>query len=73
MAQYFGSLQGQRGEATRLGSKASGLTVTAASWDGAIRVDLFERDGENHYRVVEQKWHGAGRERIIAEGIIGKT
>lgn len=72
MAHFYGSLQGQRGEATRLGSKASGLHITAASWHGAIEVELFERDGVDHYRVVERKWHGAGRERTIAEGVLGE-
>lgn len=71
MAHFFGSLQGQRGEATRLGSKASGLQITAASWNGAIHVELFERDGKDYFVVRESKWHGSGKERVIAEGEIG--
>jgi hypothetical protein len=30
MAHYYGTLQGQAGEATRLGNKRSGLTTVAA-------------------------------------------
>lgn len=38
MAQFLGSVQGQRGEATRLGSKVSGLEVRANGWNSGVRV-----------------------------------
>ena len=73
MAHFYGSIQGQRGEATRLGNKNSGLQVTAASWDGAISVHLEydEATGRNRFTVREQRWHGCGTERVLATGIIG--
>ena len=38
MAQFIGILQGQRGEVTRLGGKASGLRVVANGWDSGVKV-----------------------------------
>lgn len=44
MAALRGTLQGNRGETSRLGSKASGITARLNTWNGAITVDL-EADG----------------------------
>lgn len=69
MAHFYGTIKGARGEASRLGSKASGLKVVAASWDGAIEVVLdVDSKGHNTFRVMEREWHGSGRNRLIAEG-----
>lgn len=54
MAHFRGVVEGSRGSESRLGSKASGLAVVAQSWDGQIRVDLFDRDGVDHVRIVAQ-------------------
>lgn len=41
MASFFGRIVGQRGPgATRLGSAASGITVSAQSWVGSVTVAL---------------------------------
>jgi hypothetical protein len=34
-------MQGQRGEASRLGSKKSGLTARLSGWQGAVQVNVF--------------------------------
>ena len=70
MANFFGSVKGARGEATRLGH--SELQTVAASWKGAISVYLYELDGKTRYRVSQQPWHGQGVSRIVGEGIIGE-
>lgn len=41
MAHFYGTIRGQRGEASRLGGKASGLTTYAASWQGAVPGELY--------------------------------
>ena len=41
MSHFYGTLQGNRGEATRCGTKNSGLVTYAASWSGAIRTHLW--------------------------------
>lgn len=40
MAQYIGYVQGSRRETSRLGSKNSGLTVTANAWNIGITAEL---------------------------------
>lgn len=41
MAKFFGTVQGGRGQATRLGHASTGLRVTAQSWDGSIVVQMY--------------------------------
>lgn len=38
MAQFRGTVQGNRGEASRLGNKSSGLTVTCNGWNMGVKV-----------------------------------
>jgi hypothetical protein len=71
MARFFGSTQGERGEAHRLGHRS--MNVTAASWKGAIQVQLWiDDDGVEHYRVERTSWQGSGRDkaRVIEEGVL---
>jgi len=41
MSHFYGTLQGNRGEATRCGTKKSGIETYAASWKGAIRCHTY--------------------------------
>lgn len=68
MAQFRGTIQGFRGETSRLGSIDSGLHVTAASWQGAVRVDLFVANGVDIACVRLEPHHGKGTSRILYEG-----
>ena len=52
MAHFRGYVEGGRGEASRLGTKSSGITVVAQSWEGQIRVTLHEQDGEDWATVT---------------------
>lgn len=40
MSHYYGRLQGHRGEATRCGTKKSGVRVVARSWNIEARTDI---------------------------------
>ena len=40
MATFYGQISGNRGTASRLGTKTSGLTVSAQSWDGSVITQL---------------------------------
>lgn len=75
MSHFYGTLQGQAGEATRRGSKNSGVATIAASFKGAIKVDLWydEADGKDHFLIFQQPWHGAGVSELIADGVIGES
>lgn len=72
MSHFYGTLQGARGEATRLANKKSGLVTHAAGWQGAIRVDVRHDDeGKDRYRVQLVPWKGSGgTSRVLAEGIL---
>jgi hypothetical protein len=59
MSHFYGTVRGQSsGEATRRGSRNSGLRVTAASWQGAVYTYLWHDDetGKDHYRVELGPW-----------------
>lgn len=74
MAHFFGSVNGQsRNEASRLGSKRSGLSVVAASWQGAVEVSLNhnERTGIDQCCVSLRPWHGAGTHISLYRGPVG--
>lgn len=70
MAHFYGSVQGSRGQAHRAGGRASGLNVTAASWEGAVQVRLFFNEETNSDWCVVSlgRWHGRGSERVLYRG-----
>lgn len=70
MSEFYGIVKGNRGEATRCGNRFSGMYTIAASWKGAIRVNLYEEDGVIKYRVARTPWHNKGDFKILAEGIL---
>ena len=74
MAHFYGQLQGSRGEVTRLGSKNSGIETTVASWEGALRVELWHdpEEGTDLFLVRQIQWqNGAGVTETVAKGIVG--
>lgn len=73
MSHFYGTMQGSRGQATRCGTKVSGIEVVAAGWGGAIRTTLFvNSEGQDCYLVEQIAWKGAGEYKKLAEGIVGE-
>lgn len=70
MSHFYGVIQGNRGEATRGGSKASGFSATAASWQGSVRVHLYEDAGTDFARITLEPWQGQGASRFLYDGPI---
>lgn len=70
MAHFFGSVKGQRGEASRLGSKRSDLQTTSASWQGSVDVRLYydAETGRDMAHVTLQPWRGSGEHRELYHG-----
>lgn len=68
MAHFYGTIQGARGEASRLGHKSSGLSVKAASWQGAVSVYLYHDNGVDCARVSLTTHHNAGVNRVLYDG-----
>ena len=52
MAQYRATIQGMRGEASRLGSKASGMYVTVDGWHVGVRIQANHMQGEDVLHVT---------------------
>ncbi len=74
MAQFYGTLLGSHGQASRLGGKASGLNTIAASWNGGIEVSIHynSETGEDRFCIYQTPWHGQGINELIATGFLRK-
>ena len=70
MAQFYGTIKGAHGEASRLGHKKSGLDTYAASWQGAVSVRLWRdaKTGQDMARVELTTHHGEGVHRSLYRG-----
>lgn len=73
MARFFGTVQGNRGQATRLGH--SHLQVTAQSWSGDVTVHLSKVMDED-YVCINVREHGGdpspGRSKQLYYGPISR-
>jgi len=72
MAQYRGMIQGQRGYATRLGNKNTGLTVEAQSWEGKVVVELHHDGTEDRCTVSLAPHMGEGVNIVLYNGPVGR-
>lgn len=75
MSHFYGIVRGQaKTEATRTGSKNSGLGMTAASRQGAVTVELREVDGKDWVMICLTPWQGQGMHKVLYAGRIdGRT
>lgn len=68
MSYFYGTVSGAaKTTATRRGYRSSGLRTTAASWQGAVRVSLEERNGKDFAVIQLIPWHGRGVTRVLCE------
>lgn len=74
MAHFRGTVKGGRGMASRLGHKTTGLSVTARSWSGEVRVNLYfdKKSGEDHARIDVYGRNG-GHVKTLYHGPIERT
>ena len=70
MSHFYGTCQGHRGEATRCGTRDSGMITSCASWRGAVKCYAYEKDGNDWVRVSLMPWNGAGLSHVLYEGPI---
>ena len=70
MAHFWSRIRGARGEASRCGTRDSGMESVVASWEGAVSVTLWHDAARGHdYAVVKLiPWHGKGVERVLYDG-----
>lgn len=66
MARYQASIQGSRGEASRLGSPSSGITAMARGWEGGAKVVMWEgEDGEDYISISVGPHSNVGQVTIV--------
>ena len=69
MAHFYGIVEGQaKAQATRRGTRNSGLKTIAASWQGSVHVDLYESDGTDYAVVSLEPWRGTGTSHELYRG-----
>ena len=72
MSYFYGTIKGAKGEASRCGSKNSGMVTNCASWKGAIRCSAYIRaDGTDCILVEKVLWRGVGEYKVLYNGPIG--
>ncbi len=61
MARFRGTIWGNRGEASRLGTPASGLDVTCNGWQGGVKVHAsVDAEGNDVFQVYATGGSGYG-------------
>lgn len=65
MAQFRASISGQRGEASRLGSKNSGITAYVNGWTAGVRVIAEHVDGKDRFGVYRTNGSGYGEPQAM--------
>lgn len=63
MSHYYGTVKGNRGSANRCGTRESGITAAARSYNGSVIVDLSYHEGDkcdmvSLYLSEESSTHG---------------
>lgn len=53
MAQFYGSMQGNRGETTHMGTKDSGMEAHIRGWDIGVYVQIHHIDGKDVIKVFK--------------------
>lgn len=51
MSHFYGYLQGNRGEATRCGSRDSGIRAHIRSWSHDVKMWLHDNDGKDELTI----------------------
>ena len=74
MAYFYGTIQGTGKDVTKRSGKLTGLVTYAASFNGAIQVDLIydEKTGKDIVIIEQIPWIGKGKQRILYKGILGE-
>ena len=68
MAKFYGTVQGGRGKATRLGH--NDLRVSAQSYSGSVIVQLYQQDDEDKCRIMVGNGSTAVCALVLYEGPI---
>ena len=73
MAHFYAAIKGTRGEASRLGTKVSGIRGTTTGWNAGVRVWGEHRNGKDHFEIYTTTGsNGNGGDVYIGEVIEGQ-
>lgn len=68
MAHFYASIQGNRGEATRMGSKGSGISGHIRGWNVGARVTCSHENDKDVVRIYKTTGSaGYGQDELVAE------
>jgi hypothetical protein len=70
MARFRGTIMGNRGGASRLGTDGSGLRVTANGWDAGVVIEAGVQDGMDVFHVYKTGGSNGGSETVKLATII---
>lgn len=75
MSRFYASIHGNRGEATRQGTEASGITGHIRGWEVGIKVEGFVNgEGNDAFRVYLTGGSGHfGKHKLIGEFTEGEV
>ena len=66
MSHFYANIKGSRGEATRCGTKASGMEGHIRGWDLGVHVTLVNTDsGEDRVAVYLTAGSNGGKDRYL--------
>ncbi len=66
-AHFYASVTGNKGTVSRLGTKQSGITAVAASWEGCVKSFVYRNESrdEDWVSVTLGEWRGKGARPAI--------
>lgn len=69
MARFYGSMQGNRGVVTRIGTPSSGISGHLRGWDVGVRIEIQDVDGHDVIRVYQTDGSNGSQssDKLIAE------
>jgi hypothetical protein len=73
MAHFYATIEGNRGQVSRMGTANSGIISYTASWEGSVRVQLRHNPdtGVDEALVSLEPWQGRGTSRVLYDGPVG--
>lgn len=69
MAHFYATIQGNRGEVSRMGTASSGILADIASRSGSVHVELWQHENGKDYATISLRpWKGAGKDKMLYQG-----
>ena len=67
MAQFRATIKGRRGQASRLGSKSSGIVARIDGWNKGIEVQALYENGQDVFVIYETGGSNRGTIREVVK------